>query len=246
MAGMSSRFRNAGYKKPKYMLKAHGITLFSHSVSSFKSYFNNEVFIFIVKDIDGSEFVKTEVKKLGILHYHIILLEQTTRGQAESVYNGLKQLQEKIMISPTESLTIFNIDTIRCNFMYPKLHERGDGYLEVFSGEGDNWSFVKPVNNESTLVIETAEKKPISKLCCTGLYYFSRLQYFFEAYDLYILTPKDSWDKGELYVAPLYNILIAQKKEIHYHKINVSDVFFAGVPKEYEDFCKIDYESFVG
>ncbi|EOA0230274.1 capsular biosynthesis protein, partial [Escherichia coli] len=31
MAGLSSRFKKAGYVKPKYMLEAHGKTLFSHS-----------------------------------------------------------------------------------------------------------------------------------------------------------------------------------------------------------------------
>ncbi|MBD6989485.1 capsular biosynthesis protein, partial [Vibrio parahaemolyticus] len=39
MAGMSSRFFNAGYDKPKYMLEARGVTLFEHSILSFKKYF---------------------------------------------------------------------------------------------------------------------------------------------------------------------------------------------------------------
>ncbi|TOH10549.1 capsular biosynthesis protein, partial [Vibrio parahaemolyticus] len=39
MAGMSSRFFKAGYKLPKYMLEAHGKSLFEHSLRSFESYF---------------------------------------------------------------------------------------------------------------------------------------------------------------------------------------------------------------
>ena len=49
MAGMSSRFFKAGYDKPKYMLSAHGSTLFEHSVNSFKKYFNDTPFLFIVR-----------------------------------------------------------------------------------------------------------------------------------------------------------------------------------------------------
>lgn len=50
MAGMSSRFFKAGYDKPKYMLEATGITLFEHSVLSFKNYFERESFLFIIRD----------------------------------------------------------------------------------------------------------------------------------------------------------------------------------------------------
>lgn len=44
MAGLSSRFFKAGYTKPKYMLDAHGISLFDHAVNSFKAYFKTETF----------------------------------------------------------------------------------------------------------------------------------------------------------------------------------------------------------
>ncbi|TOM80696.1 capsular biosynthesis protein, partial [Vibrio parahaemolyticus] len=51
MAGMSSRFFKAGYDKPKYMLEAHGKTLFEHSVESFEALFLDTKFLFIVKDV---------------------------------------------------------------------------------------------------------------------------------------------------------------------------------------------------
>lgn len=49
MAGMSSRFFKAGYTQPKYMLEAHGQTLFEHSVNSFAAYFASTPFLFIVR-----------------------------------------------------------------------------------------------------------------------------------------------------------------------------------------------------
>lgn len=60
-------FFNAGYDKPKYMLEARGVTLFEHSILSFKKYFSSERFLFIVKDIAGTKkFVNSKCIELGI------------------------------------------------------------------------------------------------------------------------------------------------------------------------------------
>ena len=76
MAGLSSRFFKAGYEKPKYMLEAHGQTLFDHSVKSFEKYFETEKFLFIIRDVYGTlDFVKERIASLGISDFHIYILE---------------------------------------------------------------------------------------------------------------------------------------------------------------------------
>lgn len=240
MAGLSSRFFKAGYTKPKYMLDAHGISLFDHAVNSFKAYFKTETFLFIVRDVYGTvEFVKQRVNVLGITSFHVVVLQEETRGQAETVYLGLKQLN----LNNNDSMTVFNIDTFRPDFQYPNLALLGDGYLEVFQGSGDNWSFAKPKNNETTEVVETAEKRAISDLCCTGLYHFAHNKDFIEAFDFYTQLPPEMWDKGELYIAPMYNHLIKENKSIHYHLIEREEVIFCGVPSEYDDFKTLQFSS---
>ncbi|EMC0409085.1 glycosyltransferase family 2 protein [Vibrio fluvialis] len=233
MAGMSSRFFKAGYSKPKYMLEAKGKTLFEHSVLSFEKYFKDELFVFVIRDVyETKKFVIDQVKKLGIKDFKIVCLDVETKGQAETVFLGLDGIDDN------ESLTIFNIDTFRPEFSYPDLSSKEDGYLEVFQGSGDNWSFVLPENEESTLLVETAEKRPISDLCCTGLYYFNKVSDFKLSYNDYLNKPKELWEKGELYVAPLYNFLIKNGKSIHYHKIERDEVIFCGTPDEYDDFLR--------
>ncbi|MEZ9563362.1 capsular biosynthesis protein, partial [Vibrio splendidus] len=141
MAGLSSRFFKAGYTQPKYMLDAHGKSLFAHAVLSFKAYFESEVFVFIVRDVyESAYFVEQECEMLGIKAFKIVILDQETRGQAETVALGL----EKAEVNKEVSLTVFNIDTFRPNFTFPQLDLLGEGYLEVFRGSGDNWSFAKP------------------------------------------------------------------------------------------------------
>ncbi|MFT6835369.1 MAG: dTDP-glucose pyrophosphorylase, partial [Francisellaceae bacterium] len=181
MAGLSSRFFRAGYTKPKYMLEAHGKSLFAHAVSSFSAYFKTEEFLFIVRDTLGTiNFINKEISALNIQKSHIFILDRETKGQAETVYLGLESLPKNDV-----PITIFNIDTFRPEFRYPDNINKWDGYLEVFTGEGANWSFAKPVNSTSTKVIETAEKRAISNLCCTGLYYFKNITLFNKAYNDY-------------------------------------------------------------
>lgn len=236
MAGMSSRFFKAGYAKPKYMLEAHGETLFEHSVKSFQTYFSSVPFLFIVRDVHHSEaFVKEKANKLGIKEFYIAILERNTRGQAETVMLGL-ELLEKQLCSYQGPITIFNIDTFRPKFVMPEIATQSDGYLEVFEGTGDNWSFAQPAEMGSTKVIKTAEKTPISNLCSTGLYHFNRKQEYVNAYRAYVSKPQQEWEKGELYIAPLYNILIEKGLSIHYHLISREEVIFCGVPDEYIDF----------
>lgn len=232
MAGLSSRFFKSGYKQPKYMLEARGQSLFDHSVNSFKEYFDTHKFIFIIRDVyETSDFVKSRVIDLGIKDYDIVVLDEETRGQAETVTLGLASYRDSV-----DAITIFNIDTFRPNFIYPPLRELGDGYLEVFSGTGDNWSFVRPIDESSTKINLTTEKNPISNLCCTGLYHFKSIQDYFSAYEYYSSLPKEKWEKGELYVAPLYNYLININKSIHYHEIQRDEVIFCGTPDEYVEF----------
>ncbi len=108
------------------------------------------------------------------------------------------------------------------------------GYLETFEGEGSNWSFVRPVAPGSTRVAETSEKRPISRFCCTGLYQFARTGRFRAAFEAEARRPAAALEGGELYVAPLYNRLLAEGADIRFTLVPRSAVHFCGVPDEYD------------
>ncbi|OOL19664.1 capsular biosynthesis protein [Bombella intestini] len=230
MAGLSSRFTKAGYAKPKYMLPLAGKTVFWHSLMSFVRYFESERFLFIARDVqDTARFLANEIKELGIKNYEIVLLDQATSGQAETVELGL----ERAEVPMAESLTIFNIDSFRKNFSYPNTEWflKCSGYLEVFKGEGNNWSYVEPMPDANgPFVKRTTEKDPISDLCSNGLYYFAQTKYFLEA----LALERENFSSNELYIAPLYNHLLEKKMLVNYHLIEDSETIFCGVPSEYE------------
>jgi dTDP-glucose pyrophosphorylase len=237
MAGLSSRFHKAGYTLPKYMLEARGKTLFEHSLESFSNYFESEFFLFIALNKNKTkQFIKSKCATLGINNYLVVILESPTRGQAETVYMGLKELNYK----DDESITIFNIDTFRPGFVYPEDIDFNsvDGYLEAFVGSGDNWSNVLPDQEERNKVILTAEKKGISKFCCTGLYYWASFVKFMSLFEQYQLKKLNDVDAGEYYIAPMYNYLIAEGGDVRFSIIPSTEVIFCGIPSEFVDFSR--------
>ena len=229
MAGFSQRFQDAGYKKPKYKLSLAGSPVFSHAVRSFEAYFKKHSFLFIHRAEEGIErFIISECETLGVESPILVELSEVTRGQAETVAKGLKAAK----IGDKVSIAIFNIDTFRPKFNFPRQFDldKIDGYLEVFKGSGTNWSYVRTISPDTFRVVETAEKVQISDLCCTGLYYFREAGKFKKAFEMHV----DDNPSGELYVAPLYNHLIRTGADIFYHEIQLNEVTFCGIPEEYE------------
>ena len=233
MVGKSSRFFDAGYKCPKYELLLRDYSVFYHAVNSFKQYFESELFLFVIRnDLGADKFVRSQVEILGLKEFQIKILPNDTQGQADTVFQGLDDVDFQ------QPLYIFNIDTFRPNFLKPKIFDLCDGYLEVFEGEGEHWSFVQPGLNSK--VIKTTEKKRVSNLCSNGLYFFRECNYFLDAFKNALSN--NNKDHGEYYVAPLYNYLIDIGYDIRYIKIKRSDVMFCGTPKEYMD-LKIAFET---
>jgi dTDP-glucose pyrophosphorylase len=109
-----------------------------------------------------------------------------------------------------------------------------DGYLQVFRGSGSNWSYARPTDSDSNKVAETAEKNPISDLCSTGLYHFRSAAMFQAAYAEQCRAGE--LQNNELYVAPLYNRLIAMGLDIRFDLIERERVIFFGTPDEYRVF----------
>jgi NDP-sugar pyrophosphorylase family protein len=234
MAGLSQRFLDAGYTLPKYMLYVGNKSLFNISVSSFSRYFESCSFLFIARDLYNTViFIQKECELMGIKKFRIEVLKESTKGQAETVSLGLKMAN----IKDSEPITIFNIDTIRHGFQFPEKVNEWDGFLDVFIGEGKNWSYAKTENENSTRVIETTEKVQISNYCSTGLYFFKSTRLYKDAFLLQQKRASTLFFK-EFYIAPLYNILIQDGHDIHINLTKRDFVSFCGIPEEYIEYLK--------
>jgi hypothetical protein len=191
--------------------------------------FGSETFLLIHLDRPGvAEFVRARAEAIGIRNLRMVALTEPTRGQAETVWLGL----ERLAVPDAEPVTIFNIDTIRPGVRKAAFDGKA-GWLECFVGEGDHWSFVRPVdpsNPPEGLVAEVVEKRRISPLCCSGLYHFGSVHLFNEAFHREAASSSES----ELYVAPMYRHLIALGWLVSYGMAPAQSIFFSGTPAEYE------------
>ena len=76
MAGLGSRFREAGYTVPKYQIEAHGKTLFEWSMESLAGFYDAEnEYIFVVRKEDDAEtFIRETCHKLGISGVQVVAI----------------------------------------------------------------------------------------------------------------------------------------------------------------------------
>lgn len=221
MAGKSKRFFDAGYTIPKFQLPINNTTVFSMALKSFEKYFYDDFFLFIMYDDKNIyNFINKEIEKLNIRNYAVKILNNYTAGQAETVHIGIKDYRDDM------PLYIFNIDTFINKFEKPIFINECDGFLDVFHGKGEHWSFIEPLNEKE--VKKTTEKIKISDYCSNGLYFFKNKKIFEKAYSCLKKT------NNELYIAPMYNFLIQEDYKIFYRLIDINKLLFCGTPQEYE------------
>ncbi|MFA9375953.1 MAG: glycosyltransferase family 2 protein [Lachnotalea sp.] len=231
MAGLGSRFKKAGYKVPKYMIEAHGKTLFEWSMDSLVGFHEKENdYIFIVRKEDESGgFIQSKCSEMNIKNITIVEIDYLTDGQATTAMLGSKYWEKE------SELMIYNIDTyVEANEM--NLSQiSGDGFIPCFHAPGDHWSFVKL--DEEDRAVEVKEKVRISDNCTLGAYYFKSCQLYEDLYREYY-SSNENLEKGEKYVAPLYNFLISKGKEVRISIVDFDKVHVLGTPEELNVFIE--------
>src|SRR5262249_10461714 len=129
MAGLSKRFLSVGYDQPKYMLPLGEQTVFDRAVDSFRAWFQLQPFLFVGRDVAGTAaFIERSCRAQGLRQVAVVMLDEPTAGQAETVQFGL----DRAGVGDDAPITIFNIDTFRPGFDFPAdaWFSRSDGYLE--------------------------------------------------------------------------------------------------------------------
>src|SRR4030095_4159227 len=204
MAGEGRRFREAGYDLPKMLIEAKGKTLLEWSIDSLPLDLCSRL-IFVAQQKHEDEFQLSEkiisIYGKRVKDLRFIFIDKLTRGQSETACLA------KDIVDLSQPLLIFNIDTQFSSSSLEKnlLKKNIDGVLGAFFSEEPRFSFASL--NAEGFVTKTAEKEVISSNALRGLYHFTYPEDFFEAAES--AFAKNETTKGEFYIAPLYNYLIA-------------------------------------
>ena len=230
MAGFGRRFLDAGYTVPKYRIEVHERSLFNWSVTSLRSFIGPRAqFVFVVRAADQArEFIFSECGRLGIIDPTAVELDAPTDGQATTA-----MLAASVVADRNAPLLIYNIDTFVHPSALPAEAVRGDGWIPCFNAAGDHWSFARADARGRVDLVR--EKLRISNDATIGLYGFSSFDLYEQTYRRYY-SVAEHLEKGERYVAPLYNELIAQGLPVYTHDVPMGAVVPLGVPEDVEAF----------
>ena len=236
MAGLYSRFRQAGYTTPKYLLEVNKKNILGEIMQGLTLKYNFEIILLIANKNDyeyESKILNTlETFKKQNLKIKFI---NSTLGQAETASIGVNALKK---YSPKSKKVVFhNIDTILYDRDFKFIDEildMHDGYIDIFNASTDKYSYVKC--DQNGILSEIKEKKVISNMATSGLYCFSDFREFEKIYQLASF-------QGEQYISFIYDRFIENGKKVFIDK-NLLGKFYdektiiLGTPKEYEDYIK--------
>ena len=211
MSGMSSRFTDAGYTVPKFMIEVDGKTVIQHIV---ELYPQDSEFLFVINDNHAKDEELVEyLDSLDIDRLTTCSIPVHKKGPVYSVQNFEHHIEddEQVIVNYCD----FSMDWDYDDFEKFVNETECDGCVVCYTGfhphmlGGDNYAFCK-VDEENTIQ-EIREKQPftddkMSEFASTGTYYFRKGKYVKKYFKE--LIEKDIRVNDEYYVSMVHNLLI--------------------------------------
>jgi HAD superfamily hydrolase (TIGR01509 family) len=227
MAGLGTRFKEAGYTFPKPLIDINNKPMIQVVVENLNIDAN---FIFVVQKEHREKYNLDLMLNLIAPNCKIVETESVTEGAACTA------LLAKDYINNDSPLFFANSDQFvewdSTEFMYKMNESDADGGIVTFESTHPKWSFVKLDDNGNA--IEVAEKKPISNIATVGYYYWKHGSDFVKYADQMI--EKNIRVNNEFYVCPVFNQAIESNKKIK--TFNVKGMWGLGTPEDLQYFLK--------
>jgi HAD superfamily hydrolase (TIGR01509 family) len=225
MAGAGSRFEKAGYSFPKPLIDVNGEPMIKLVTENLNIDAN---FIYIVQKKHKELYNLETLLNLISPNCSIIEVDGITEGAACTT------LLAKELINNDNPLIMANSDQFiewdSNEFMYKMNETNCDGGIVTFESTHPKWSFVKI--NDNGFVTEVAEKKPISNIATTGVYYWKKGSDYVKYAERMI--EKNIRVNNEFYVCPVFNESIDDDKKIL--TFNISKMYGLGTPEDLNNF----------
>ncbi|MEO5804145.1 MAG: glycosyltransferase family 2 protein [Verrucomicrobiota bacterium] len=226
MAGLGSRFRQAGFEVPKPLIDVRGRPMYAWATDSLPLERSTRlIFILLASQPECSD-LQRDIQQRYARHQPVILtVPELTAGQAITV------LRAREFINSEEPLLIHNADTAFDTdplWVEQAWRENLDGALLVFPSAEKRWSFSR--ENAQGLVESVREKEVISPWATTGTYWFRRGNDFVRTAEARFHSGKR--EASEFYVGPLYNELIAEGARVK--NFAIQKLYCFGTPEDLE------------
>jgi dTDP-glucose pyrophosphorylase len=234
MAGLGSRFAEAGYRDPKPLIQMHGVPMIRLIIDNLRPAQPHR-FIFIGQAAHVQAYGLEAALQRWAPGCEIVQLDGVTEGAACTVLHAADVIdnEQPLMIANSDQYLAMRIDDYLAFCARPEI----DGCIMTMTASDPKWSFAA-VDGRG-FVTDVREKEPISHHATTGVYNFSRGADFVRAARQMISADKRV--NGEFYVAPVYNELIAEGACVAIFDIGPhgDGMFGLGTPADFERFAEL-------
>lgn len=219
MAGLGSRFSEAGFTFPKPLIEVQGQPMISKVIESLNL---QGRYIFLVQKSHYEKYHLDNLLNLIAPGCKIIQIDGITEGAACTA------LKARELINNNKPLVIANSDQfIKWNSLETISDFNDyDGGILTFKSIHPKHSFVKL--DSMGFVKEVAEKKPISSDATVGIYHWKRGEDFVKYAETMI--KKNIRTNNEFYICPVYNEAI--KDGLKIKTSLVDEMWGMGTPEE--------------
>ena len=230
LGGIGERFKHAGYKLPKALIKVDNKEIIFHLLDNL-TVDDTIKFVYIpynkeYKDHMLEHKIKT---RYPLIIFKFLLLENNTRGAADTICIALSNIYKE-----TEDCSILCLDGD--NFYTNNIIGLYDCQNTVFTFKDmlpdPIYSYIK--NNYNDILSDIAEKEKISDNACCGAYGFKSWQQLLY-YANYIIDNKLS-EKNEYYISSVIKEMV--KQNIKFKHINIQNKYYysLGTPKQVNEY----------
>ena len=227
MAGAGSRFEKAGYTFPKPLVEVNGKPMIQVVVEALNIEAN---YIYIVQKSHREKYNLDSLLNLITPNCQVLEVDGLTEGAACTA------LIAKELIDNENPLFFANsdqyVDWNSSEFMYKMQETNSDGGIVTFSSTHPKWSYAKV--DENGLVIEVAEKNPISDKATIGYYFWKNGSDFVKYAEQMI--EKDIRVNKEFYVCPVFNQAIEDEKKVM--TFHAENMWGLGTPEDLNYFLE--------
>ena len=231
-AGEGSRFAKAGWKKPKPFIDVDGHPMLEHVINNVTPHQGRVTLLLRKHHLDPYADVVLQFQNSG---NQIIPVSSLTEGTASTVLLARRFFDndQPMMVANSDQLVDFDVDA----FIEDCITRKLDGSILVFRDPSMNpkWSFAKL--DPTGLVVEVAEKQPISDLATVGIYLFSKGSDFIRA-ALDMIVANDRVN-NEFYTCPVYNYMIRNGARIGVYEVPMQSMFGLGTPEDLSKFLEL-------
>ncbi|MDA9000671.1 glycosyltransferase family 2 protein [Gammaproteobacteria bacterium] len=226
MAGLGSRFSDAGYKKPKPFIDVAGKPMIVRVLDNL----NVPLARFIL--VAQKEHLEQEKALVKLIESEyqakFVAIDGLTEGTACTVLSARRYINndDPLIIANSDQI----IDTSLSDLITDARSRDLDGSMITFFDEHKDpkWSFAQL--DEHDLVTRVKEKEAISNHATVGIYYFKRGEMFVNgALDMIVSNERVN---GEFYTCPVYNFLINDKKNVGIFEIPSDGMHGIGTPDD--------------